>query len=93
MNKIVTCIKHWLARKAAERKQRIMAARENCIIAECESELQVMEWNMDLYICYKGIPLINQELLQGTPQSVLCSGRLDLKKWKEAHDEYGKKSN
>jgi hypothetical protein len=93
MKKLVTEIREWLRGMSTARMQREQAGREIALIKECERELQVMEWNGGIYICYNGVPIINQSLLKEESVAVVTMSRKALKMWKEENDEHYKKAN
>ncbi len=93
MKKLVTEIREWLRGMSTARMQREQAGKESALIKECERELQVMEWNGGLYICYKGVPIIHQAFLREDAVPVVTTSRNTLKLWKEENDEHYKKAN
>lgn len=59
-------IKAWLNKVAADAKTRKAAHRRRMLDKESREVLQAMEFDGDVYLCYKGVPLLNEDALMAT---------------------------
>ena len=79
--KIVGKVRAWYGEYKEYRRGKRIARVRNRAIRRSEEEVQIMEYRGEMYICYKGVPIVREEDL-GTPWSgVLERSRKVYEEW------------
>lgn len=68
-------------------KQENAIKREQNAILEATRTLQVLEFSGELYLSYRGVPIINQALLKKTLPETLEESRNTLCKWNNINNK------
>lgn len=73
--KVINQIKAWYNEVVANSDKKRKAIKEKSLAVESCQVLQAMEFNGELYICFKGTPIIREDLLTSTIPDVLEDSR------------------
>ena len=60
---VINEIKAWWNKVSADAKQKRVSLKSRALAIESQQVLQAMEFQGELFICYKGMPIIKEDLL------------------------------
>ena len=81
IRKILGKVRAWYGEYKKYCRGKRIARVRNRAIRRSEEEVQIMEYGGELYICYRGVPIVREEDLGAPWSGVLARSRETYEKW------------
>ena len=81
IKKIVGKVRAWYGEYKEYRMSKRIARVRNRAIRRSREEVQIMEYGGEMYICYRGVPIVREEELGAPWSGVLARSRGTYAEW------------